>query len=160
MTSKIGPDKPLPYSDNDFSSPEEYVDSLLDFLGTDSLLRTLCGGVHILDFFTNSPPLYPRILPQEWRDWFDVTDIMDILDLLMREDISQISQETTWRNGPLPPASLLEYIRRVRSHLLLRDNSVPNRNLPGEICSWRRILGRWCRGRRDMKQRDQLHGPF
>lgn len=132
MTSRMGPDKPLPYSD-DFSTAEEYVDSLLNFLGTDTLLRTLCGGVHILDFFTSSPPLYPRVLPQEWRDWFDVTDIMDILDLLMREDISQIPLEKTWRNGPLPPSSLLEYIHRVRKHLLLREP-------PGTHCSRNRTV--------------------
>lgn len=138
MSTKIGPDKPLPYSSTDFSSADEYVTSLLHFLGTDSLLRTLCGGVHILDFFTSDPPLYPRVLPQEWRNWFDVTDIMDILDLLMREDISLMTSsseenESTWRNGPLPPKSLLNYILLVRKHLL-------NRTPPTSQCSRNRTL--------------------
>ncbi|CZT21706.1 uncharacterized protein RCC_07571 [Ramularia collo-cygni] len=122
MSTEMGPDKPLPYSDH-FSSPEEYVESLLNFLGSNSLLGTLCGGVHILDFFTTDPPLYPRLLPQEWRQWFDATDIMDILDLLMREDMESIPQEGQWRNGPIPPNSLLQYITSVRLHLLNRSPS-------------------------------------
>lgn len=121
MAAKMGPSKPLPYSEESFSSSEEYISSLLDFIGTNSLLRTLCGGVHILDFFTSEPALYPRVLPQEWREWFDGTDIMDILDLLMREDIDSIAQDSIWRDGPPPPETLLNYIRQVRIHLLLRD---------------------------------------
>jgi hypothetical protein len=119
----MGPSKPLPYSEDSFSSSEEYISSLLHFIGTNSLLRTLCGGVHILDFFTSEPALYPRVLPQEWREWFDGTDIMHILDLLMREDMDSIAQDqdSIWRDGPPPPETLVEYIRQVRKHLLLRE---------------------------------------
>jgi hypothetical protein len=119
-TNQIGPDKPIPYSD-EFSNTEEYVEALLDLAGSNELLQTLCGGVHILDFFTSTPDLYSRILPQEWRDFFAEHEIMDILDLLMRENIEHLPiEEQKWREGPLPPDSLLEYIRVVRKHLLRR----------------------------------------
>lgn len=119
-TTHIGPDKPIPYSD-EFSNTEEYVEALLELAGSNELLQTLCGGVHILDFFTSTPDLYSRILPQEWRDFFAETEIMDILDLLMRENIEELPvEEQKWREGPLPPDSLLEYIRVVRKHLLKR----------------------------------------
>lgn len=114
----IGPDKPLPYGD-DFSSTEEYVEALLEFAGSNEPLQTLCGGVHILDFFTSTPDLYSRILPQEWRDFFVDHEIMDILDLLMREDLDTVTDQT-WQDGPAPPSSLMEYIRVVRKHLLKR----------------------------------------
>lgn len=117
-SSRIGPEKPLPYGD-DFASTEEYVDALLDLAGSNELLQTLCGGVHILDFFTSTPDLYSRILPQEWRDFFVDHQIMDILDLLMREDLDTVTEQT-WREGPAPPSSLMEYIRVVRKHLLQR----------------------------------------
>src|ERR1700712_1697987 len=90
--SHIGPEKPLPYGD-DFTSTEEYVDALLNLAGSNELLQTLCGGVHILDFFTSTPDLYTRILPQEWRDFFVDHEIMDILDLLMRENIEDLPVE-------------------------------------------------------------------
>jgi hypothetical protein len=117
-SAHVGPEKPLPYGDG-FASTEEYVESLLDFAGSNELLQTLCGGVHILDFFTSTPDLYTRILPQEWRDFFVDHQIMDILDLLMREDLESVN-EPTWRDGPAPPDSLVDYIRQVRKHLLIR----------------------------------------
>lgn len=117
-SNHIGPDKPLPYGD-EFASTEEYVESVLNFAGSSELLQTLCGGVHILDFFTSTPDLYTRILPQEWRDFFAAHQIMDILDLLMREDLAFVNDQT-WRDGPAPPDSLVGYVRTVRKHLLLR----------------------------------------
>ncbi|CAK4034082.1 Hypothetical predicted protein [Lecanosticta acicola] len=121
MDEKLGPERPLPHTD-DFEGAEEYVTSLLDFVGSNHLLRTFCGGVHVLDFFTSEPSLYSKVLPQEWRDWFAQREIMVILDFLMREDLSCFeSGEVSWRNGPLPPASLLEYVRTVRRHLLSRE---------------------------------------
>jgi hypothetical protein len=117
-SSHIGPDKPLPYGD-EFASTEEYVEALLDFAGSNELLQTLCGGVHILDFFTSTPDLYTRILPQEWRDFFVDHEIMDILDLLMREDLETVTDQK-WREGPAPPESLMDYVRVVRRHLLTR----------------------------------------
>lgn len=114
----IGPDKPLPYGD-DFASTDEYIEALLNLAGSNELLQTLCGGVHILDFFTSTPDLYSRILPQGWRDFFVHHQIMDILDLLMRDDLDSLTEQS-WRHGPAPPASLVDYIRAVRKHLLQR----------------------------------------
>lgn len=131
MDEAIGPEKPLPYC-NDFVSTEEYVESLLDFVGSDDLLRTLCGGVHILDFFTSEPSLYNKILPQEWRDFFVHHDALRIVDLLLRDDLSLFDEYSSVENAtssePAPPASLLKFIKRVRSHLLLRE-------LGGSQCS-------------------------
>lgn len=119
----MGPAKPLPFGET-FQDADSYIDSLLDFVGTNDLLRTLCGGVHILDFFTTQDPdLYTRVLPQEWRDFFVQHDIMDTLDLLMREDIDSTpsnDHEAKWRDGAAAPASLIEYITTVRKHLLIR----------------------------------------
>ncbi|KAK3110100.1 hypothetical protein LTR53_015955, partial [Teratosphaeriaceae sp. CCFEE 6253] len=119
----MGPDEPLPF-DRAFDSADTYVGSLLDFVGTDDLLRTLCGGVHILDFFTTSDPdLYSRVLPAQWRVFFDQHEITSVLDLLMRDDLETIStaSDGLWREGPSPPWSLLDYICKVRKHLLTRE---------------------------------------
>lgn len=119
---RLAPYKLLPHSD-DFTSTEEYVDSLLDFVGSDDLLRTLCGGVHILDFFTSEPSLYSKILPQEWRDFFAHHHVMDLLDLFMRDDLKEFVNDgygEEWKSGPVPPRSLLDYLRKVRKHLLTR----------------------------------------
>jgi hypothetical protein len=125
----MGPDTPLPLP-AEFTNTEEYVESLLKLSTSSWLLQTLCGGIHILDFYTRSPDLYSNLLPQTWRNWFKTQDIMDILDLLMREDLSQFDSEgeaqKEWRNGPAPPEELLQYIRTVRKHLLARD--FPPRN--------------------------------
>ncbi|GIZ47952.1 hypothetical protein CKM354_001102700 [Cercospora kikuchii] len=131
MDKAIGPEKPLPYC-NDFASTEEYVESLLDFVGSDDLLRTLCGGVHILDFFTSEPSLYDKILPQEWRDFFVHHDALRIVDLLLRDDLSLFDEDSSVENAtssePAPPESLLNFVKRIRSHLLLRE-------LGGSQCS-------------------------
>ncbi|CAO2647348.1 Nn.00g082700.m01.CDS01 [Neocucurbitaria sp. VM-36] len=121
----MGPETALPLP-TEFTTTDKFVESLLDFATSSWLLQTLCGGVHILDFYTRSPDLYSAILPQSWRDWFKTRDIMDILDLLMREDLSQFDVENTttnsnWRGGPPPPEELLQYIRDVRKHLLARE---------------------------------------
>ncbi|KAF2483632.1 methyltransferase domain-containing protein [Neohortaea acidophila] len=122
----MAPTKPLPYNDS-FSSTEDYVESLLDLVENNELLRTLCGGVHVLDFFTSDPPLYSRILPQDWRDFFEQHEIVDLLDLYLREDLDSddwiCSGARSWRSGPAPPASLVEYIKTVRRHLLDRIQS-------------------------------------
>ncbi|APA05805.1 hypothetical protein SS1G_01825 [Sclerotinia sclerotiorum 1980 UF-70] len=106
------PAKPLPYPD-DFSSADQYVDSLLHFATTSTLFQTLCGGVHILDFFIESPTLYHNILPEEWRGWLLDCPEMDLLDLLLRDDLSLP------RDNP-PPESFIKYIREIRKHSLLR----------------------------------------
>lgn len=121
---------PLP---PEWDNVEDYIESLLTFTTTSELFQKLCGGVHILDFLVQDPDLYTNLLPQDWRDWFREHDISDILDLLMREDPSGFGNikpsdghskgsncERSWRNGTMPPASLLKYIHAVRSHALDR----------------------------------------
>lgn len=126
-----------------FSDTETYVNSLLTFATSSEIFKTLCGGVHILDFLTKEPDLYVSALPQQWRTWFFHHEISDILDLLMREDIESLQQfthlgtafdhdyaplgnesngnhATEWRGHPLPPSSLLHYIQQIRRHSLDR----------------------------------------
>jgi hypothetical protein len=129
----MGPDVPLPLPAQ-FDNTEDYIQSLLQFTTSSWLLQTLCGGVHILDFYTRSPDLYSTILPQSWRDWFRHRDIMDIMDLLMREDLAQFERkeeerDNSWRDGPVPPEDLLQYIQDVRKHLLGRDFPAPGSGL-------------------------------
>ncbi|KAF2647534.1 hypothetical protein K491DRAFT_614447 [Lophiostoma macrostomum CBS 122681] len=121
----MGPDSPLPLP-VEFDNVEAYVDSLLNFTTSSWLLQTLCGGVHILDFYTREPDLYSTILPETWRTWFKDREVTDILDLLMREDLRKFEAETEgsnapWRGGCQPPQDLLQYIKDVRKHLLGRD---------------------------------------
>ncbi|KAJ9639980.1 hypothetical protein H2199_006213 [Coniosporium tulheliwenetii] len=127
----MAPEKLLPLP-HQFSDVDEYVDSLLAFGSSSKLLQTLCGGVHILDFFTRTPDLYSLVLPWEWRDWVKSVDMMDFLDLLMREDLNKFdahasldgterAKEGSWRGGLLPPKSLVQYIQDVRRHSLRRD---------------------------------------
>lgn len=133
------PSCPLPLSSN-FNDPETYVDSLLRFATSSELFQRLCGGVHILDFFTREPDLYTTILPQEWRDWFHLHDLQDILDLFMREDLTHFQQpltsveekarggakftsshkSATWRGHSMPPGGLIDYIKSIRMHSLDR----------------------------------------
>ncbi|KAI4731873.1 hypothetical protein E4T49_00122 [Aureobasidium sp. EXF-10728] len=119
----MGPDRALPCSP-EFETSEQYVDSLLDFIGSSELLHALCGGVHVLDFFTRKPDLYTLVLNSEWRTFFRAHDIMDILDLLMREDLNIFNKETnSWRDGPIPPESLLQYIKQIRRLSLRREHT-------------------------------------
>ncbi|ODA79775.1 hypothetical protein RJ55_05369 [Drechmeria coniospora] len=116
---------PLPYR-GDFSSAEEYTEKLLQFASTTRLFQTLCGGIHILDFFTSETSLFEKVLPEEWHDFLRVTDMMSLLDLLMRDKLeSAISIE-----GAGPPASLLEYIKSIRNLSLGRDFRPPEERLP------------------------------
>ncbi|KAH0547800.1 hypothetical protein FGG08_000057 [Glutinoglossum americanum] len=139
----MAPLSPLPYSDT-FSDPDTYVESLLNFATSSSLFQTLCGGVHILDFFTREPDLYATVLPGSWREWLQERGVEDILDLLMRENLDQFAttsqgtiierqqnQELPWRGGPRPPESLLCYIQDIRKHLLRRDFQPPT--VPGKL---------------------------
>jgi hypothetical protein len=130
------PNKPLPLPP-EFPDAEAYVDSLLHFGTSCTLLRTLCGGIHINDFFNRDPDLYTQVLPPEWRTWFKSVEIFELLDLLMRENLQQFqpqnldseststieseSTETGNRNSSSPPQSLIRYIVDVRRHLLDRS---------------------------------------
>ncbi|OJJ48966.1 hypothetical protein ASPZODRAFT_149939 [Penicilliopsis zonata CBS 506.65] len=125
-------DNPLPLGP-EWTDPDSYVDALLAFATSDDLFRNLCGGVHILDFLTREPSVYTTLLQDDWRDFFEEHDIHDILHLLLREDVGQLRQQQessalnghtavgTWRGGPLPPISLLDYISNIRRLSLRRD---------------------------------------
>ena len=129
----MAPSQLLPF-ESSFETVDHYVDSLLAFSTSNRLFQTLCGGVHILDFLTREPDLYSTVLPQEWREWFQLHDISDILDLLLREDAAVLQRLgatdakncfSKWRNAPIPPGSLLDYIIAIRTHALRRDCSPP-----------------------------------
>ncbi|KAI9763771.1 MAG: hypothetical protein M1840_009096 [Geoglossum simile] len=127
----MAPASPLPHSD-EFPDSEDYVESLLKFANSSNLFQILCGGVHILDFFTREPDLYATVLPQSWREWFQGHGVEDVLDLLMRENLDQFAAagsgerepnptKASWRGGLSPPESLLCYTRDIQRHLLRRS---------------------------------------
>lgn len=112
--------QPLPLPPQ-FTTVDAYISSLLIF-SRNSLFQTLCGGVHILDFFTrdssdNSSPqsqdLYHTILPAEWISYFSVRPLDDLLELILRTEPSDID--------PNCPESLRIFIADVRSHSLRRE---------------------------------------
>ncbi len=109
----MAPPKSLPFSD-EFQDVEAYVSSLLSLCAASTIFQTLCGGVHILDFFTRTPSLYHVVIPAEWRSWLLARDSMSLLDLLMRDDLSLTHPDN-------PPESLLLYIREIRQHSLRRE---------------------------------------
>ncbi|MCJ1453505.1 hypothetical protein MMC28_003852 [Mycoblastus sanguinarius] len=124
--------RPLPFS-RDFVDAEDYTESLLSFITSSELFQNLCGGVHILDFYTREPDLYSTVLPQDWREWFQLHDVSDILDLLMKEDLATLESvsvswdghvpksEPKWRQRPNPPKSLVDYVQQIRKHALNRS---------------------------------------
>ncbi|KUJ17377.1 NAD(P)-binding protein [Mollisia scopiformis] len=115
IRSVMAPPTPLPFS-AEFESVDDYVDSLLLYCGASTVFQTLCGGVHILDFFTREPSLYHTAIPEEWRDWLMARESMDLLDFLMRDDLNQPRDDS-------PPESLLKYIREIRKYSLQRNVS-------------------------------------
>lgn len=119
------PEKPLPYMGN-YSSTDEYIDKLLNFVTNSAEFMVFCGGVHILDFFTNQSSLFEYAVPQEWHPFVLECDIMKLLDLMVREDLDTF----TYEGAHQPPESLLQYIRTVRDLSLSRNFSPPAKNLP------------------------------
>lgn len=120
------PRKPLPFS-NDFATAEAYVESLLSFASSSDKFQVLCGGVHILDFFTNDPGLFQWILPQDWQVFLMACDPMALLDFLLRDDLDHPRPDRAW---PDPPQTLRQYVKDVRRHSLERSFTPPNPNLP------------------------------
>lgn len=114
------PSKPLPIFD-EFSSVEEYVSTLLDFASSNDLFQILCGGVHILDFFTNEPGLFQWVLEPEWQKFLMECDPMVLLDFLLRDDPDAPETERSW---PEAPESLRQYVKDVR-RLSLRRSFTP-----------------------------------
>ena len=123
------PTRSLPL-DSQWPDEDTYVESLLRFATDNDTFRTLCGGIHILDFLTREPDLYSAVLPDEWRKWAEPVQMDDFLDLLLREatgplypqalaDLTDV-QFSSRRSYPLPPESLLRYIDGIRRHCLCR----------------------------------------
>ena len=130
----MAPTNPLPLHAS-WPTTETYVASLLQFTTSNTLFRNLCGGIHILDFLTRQPDLYTTVLPQEWRIWFDQVEIDDVLFLLLRaplegEVIHWTEREDGGSGVPDPPASLLEYVKTIRRHCLLRGYETGRRHVP------------------------------
>ncbi|KAG6008044.1 hypothetical protein E4U21_005057 [Claviceps maximensis] len=121
------PSKPLPFN-GDFASPDEYVSSLLHFVYNTDLFQILCGGTHILDFFTSQPGLFHTILPAEWHPFLLQCDIMRLLDIFMRDDLANLDQQLQHEDLPPIPPSLFKYIKSVRDLSLSRDFSPRGRN--------------------------------
>ncbi|KAK8187166.1 methyltransferase domain-containing protein [Phyllosticta capitalensis] len=112
----------LPSSPDGPSPTDAYISSLLRFGTTSTMLRTLCGGVHILDFFTRTPDLYSQVLPASWRAWFAGQSVERVLEFLMRDDVAVYDDGRAGRdpNSP-PPPSLVRFVKDVRMHLLDRE---------------------------------------
>ncbi|CAG8977500.1 hypothetical protein HYALB_00009334 [Hymenoscyphus albidus] len=124
----MAPEKPIPFPD-DFATADEYVDSLLKFSAASTIFQTLCGGVHILDFFTRTPSLYHTVIPLEWRSWLMARESMELLDFFMRDDLSIPRDDE-------PPESLLKYVKDIRKHSLQRSLPVgkeKDRKLPRTV---------------------------
>ncbi|KAK6352486.1 hypothetical protein TWF730_009311 [Orbilia blumenaviensis] len=96
-----------------FASTDAYISSLIAFTST-PLFNQLVGGVHILDFFTSSPPLYDSIIPLDWREYFETKTIDEILETLLRTDLATIRPEGI-------PDSLYEFAENIQKHELLRE---------------------------------------
>lgn len=132
----MAPSQPLPLP-KAFASVDTYIPSLLQFGTSTPLLLTLCGGVHILDFFTRTEDVYESVFPSTWRQWFKQKDIMTILDLILRDDVDDLLSGSGTgaslkenRDGGSPPIDLLEFIRDVRKHCLDRSFKPIDSNAP------------------------------
>ncbi|KAK4041669.1 methyltransferase domain-containing protein [Parachaetomium inaequale] len=120
------PERPLPHSD-EFPSTDDYVESLLHFAATSDLFRFLCGGVHILDFFTTEPGLFAAAVPKDWQDYLVQTRPVVLLDFLMRDDLSSVSPTP---GSVAPPESLLQYVKDIRKFSLRRSFCPSRPKLP------------------------------
>lgn len=118
----MAPEKPLPYSDC-FSSPEEYTSELLKFVRESDVFQILCGGVHILDFFTISKGLFHAALPEEWHPFLLDVDMMKFLDILVRDDLENFQYDGEVQ----PPESLMSYIQSIRKLSLSRRHATPKK---------------------------------
>lgn len=120
------PRKPLPFSD-EFGSTEDYVESLLNFASTNDQFQILCGGVHVLDFFTSEPGLFQWILPEDWQVFLMECEPMPLLEFLLRDDLDNPPSDRGW---PDPPQTLYQYVKDVRRHSLDRSFTPVKPRLP------------------------------
>jgi hypothetical protein len=125
------PSQPLPYADC-WATPEDYVENLLQFVTNSDTFRILCGGVHVLDFFTSESGLFSAVVPEEWQPWLLQCDPMRLLDVLMRDDVDTLPD-------PRPPESLSQYIKDIRRFSLSREYSSREEKLPK--LTWQMSVG-------------------
>ncbi|KAL7795360.1 methyltransferase domain-containing protein [Trichoderma ceciliae] len=119
------PSRPLPCSE-EYSIPEEYTEALLEFAMNTDIFQTLCGGVHILDFFTSDPGIFHSALPDEWKEFLLSYDIMKTLDLFLRDNLDTLAFE----KGREPPESLIDYVKALRRFSLRREFAPRQQKLP------------------------------
>lgn len=105
-----------------FSSADEYVTSLLSFY-RDPLFTTLCGGIHILDFFIKDSPtapttLYNSVIPEDWRTYLSTQQIPEILETLLHTPLNSLPSDA--------PESFRDFITKLRVHSLRRDLTSPD----------------------------------
>ncbi|KAI1332012.1 methyltransferase domain-containing protein [Xylariaceae sp. FL0255] len=127
----MAPSKPLPYSDH-WNTLEEYVDELLKFVTTSHTHQILCGGVHLLDFFTTEKGLFGWVVPDDWQPWLLQLESMRLVDFLLRDDLESLKD-------PRPPESLIAYVKDIRRLSLGRDFSSDASRLPK--LSWPSSVG-------------------
>lgn len=126
MSRSMPPHRRLPCS-KQFGTAEAYVESLLGFASTSHTFQILCGGIHVLDFFTNEPGLFKWILPEDWQVFLMACDPIVLLDFLLRDDLEQPRPDRAW---PDPPQTLLQYVKDVRRHTLDRSFTPVKPRLP------------------------------
>ncbi|KAL7922458.1 methyltransferase domain-containing protein [Trichoderma austrokoningii] len=119
------PSRPLPCSD-EFSTPQQYIEALLQFVHSTEIFQIFCGGVHILDFFTSDPGIFHSALPEEWKAFLLSYDTMKLLDLFLRDDLDDLRFE----EGQEPPESLINYARALRRFSLRREFAPRQQKLP------------------------------
>ena len=126
------PKHPLPFQDS-YENVDNYMSDLLSFVTTSDVFNTLCGGLHILDFFVSTPDLYTKTIEASWREWFAEHSVETLLDYFLREDAAFLGSEeeqygrdpgSKWRGKHLPPASLNQYVSSIQQ-LALRRHFVP-----------------------------------
>lgn len=120
------PQKPLPYSDV-FPSADEYVENLLYFAANSELFQFLCGGVHILDFFTSEPGTFVSAVPPEWQPFLLQNEPMALLDFITRADLDAVPPQGS---PGAPPPTLLQYVKDIRRLSLKRSFTPSKPNLP------------------------------
>ena len=103
------------------------MDSILNFAATTDLFQILCGGVHILDFFTNEPGLFQWIFEPDWQKFLMDCEPMVLLDFLLRDNPDAPPSERLW---PDPPESLRKYVKDIRRHSLVRSFKPVKPRLP------------------------------
>ncbi|EFX03728.1 hypothetical protein CMQ_656 [Grosmannia clavigera kw1407] len=117
------PEKSLPYSD-EFSSADEYVEALLHYVTTTPIFQTLCGGVHIMDFYTTDPGLFYSVVPADWQPFLLDQEPMELLGFLLQDDMDAVmtagADDKDSKRVP-PPDSLVKYVRDVRRLCLQRS---------------------------------------